>query len=307
MYFFNLLNVLYNTFYSLTFYKNKTVLNILEYDNNKTINPTIYYTRLPEHYDKKILVYLSGVMEFRYTEYIDKTLQHMEKYNIPSFIYENTNTLMFLCVDDISNFIIFLSNKYIDKEIIILGFSSGGIIASHVIEKLQNIKNIKRFITYDTPYSLDKVIKSFVNSYFRFDIIMAYYLNRIYLKLFKNIIHKFNYSYIDGYNFIYDSSICILSKHILSNNILSKHILSKNKYYYKIMNMNFNLPYYIKMYNINSIKDPIADYEKNMKIMNKNSDIIDFEIYTVDNKNISHCTDMFYSDNSNLIMKCLRD
>lgn len=292
MYFFNLLNVLYNTFYSLTFYKNKTKINILEYDNNLTINPTIYYTRLPEHYDTKILVYLSGVMEFKYTEYIDKTLQHMEKYNIPSFVYENTNQLMFLCVDDIYNFIIFLSNQYVDKEIVILGFSSGGIIASHVIEKLKNIQNIKRFITYDTPYSLDKLVKSFVNSYFRFDIIMAYYLNRIYLKLFKNITHKFSYSFINGYNFIFDSS---------------KYILSNNRYYYKIMNMNFNLPYYIKMYNINSIKDPIADYATNMKIMNKNSDIIDFEIYTIDNKNISHCTDMFYSDNSNLIMKCLRD
>ena len=59
------------------------------------------------------------------------------------------------------------------------------------------------------------------------------------------------------------------------------------------------------MYNINSIKDPIADYATNMKIINKNSHLIDFEIYTIDNKNISHCSDMFYSDNSNLIMKCL--
>ena len=290
MYIFNLLNVLYNTFYSLTFYKNKTVLNILEYDNN---NPTIYYTRLPEHYDTKILVYLSGVIEFKYTEYIDKTLQHMKKYNIPSFVYENTNKLMFLCVDDISNFITFLSNKYVDKEIILLGFSAGGIIASHVIEKLRNIKNIKRFITYDTPYSLDKVIKSFYNSYvIRFDVFISYYLNKVYLKLFKNLINKFNYSFLDGYNFIYDSS---------------KYILPTNRYYYKIMNMNFNLPYYIKMYNINSIKDPIADYSTNMKIINKNAHLIDFEIYTVDNKNISHCTDMFYSDNSKLIIKCLRD
>ena len=300
MYLFNLLNVLYNTFYSLIFYKNKITINSLEYDNkmiHSTINPTIYYTRLPEHYDTKILVYLSGVMELKYTPYIDKTLQHMEKYNIPSFVYENTNELMFLCVDDISKFIIFLSNKYIDKEIIIFGFSSGGIIASHVIEKLQNIKNIKRFITYDTPYSLDKVVRSFVNSYFRFDIIMAYYLKSIYVKLFKDIVHKFNYSFIDGYNFIYDSSKCILSK----------YVLEESKYYYKIMNMNFNLPYYIKMYNINSIKDPIANYTTNMKIINKNSNIIDFEIYNIDNKNISHCTDMFYSDNSNLIMKCLRD
>lgn len=287
MYFFNLLNVLYNTFYSLIFYKNKTILNILEYDNN---NPTIYYTRLPEHYDTKILVYLSGVIEFKYTQYIDKTLQHMKKYNIPSFVYENTNELMFLCVDDISNFITFLSKKYVDKEIIILGFSAGGIIASHVVANLRNIKNIKRFITYDTPYSLDKVIKTFYNSYIiRFDIFISYYLHKVYLKLFKNVIHKFNYSFLDGYNFIYESS---------------KYVLPTHKYYYKIMNMNFNLPYYIKMYSINSVKDPIADYTTNMKIINKNSHLIDFEIYTIDNKNISHCSDMFYSDNSNLIIKC---
>jgi hypothetical protein len=292
MYLFNLINVLYNTFYSLTFYKNKIPINILEYDNNTNTNPTIYYTRLPEHYDTKILVYLSGVMEFKYTPYIDKTIKNMEKYNIPSFVYENPNKLMFLCVDDISNFITFLSNKYIDKEIIILGFSGGGIIASHVIEKLKNIKNIKRFITYDSPYSLDKVIKSYMNSFIRFDIMMAYYLNKVYVKLFKNVIHKFIFSYIDGYNFIYYTS---------------KHVLPNTKYYYKIMNMNFNLPYYIKMYNINSIKDPIADYVTNMKIINKNSHLIDFEIHTIDNKNISHCTDMFYSDNSNLIIKCLRD
>ena len=180
MYIFNFLNVLYNTFYSLTFYKNKINLNILEYDNNSNENPTIYYTRLPENYDTKILVYLSGVMEFKYTPYIDKTLDNMEKYNIPSFVYESKNKLMFLCVDDISKFIIFLNNKYINKEIIILGFSAGGIIASHVIERLRNITNIKRFITYDTPYSLDKVIKSFYNSYIiRFDIFMSYYLNKV--------------------------------------------------------------------------------------------------------------------------------
>jgi len=292
MYIFNFLNVLYSTIYSLGFYKNKTTINILDYDNNTDINPTIYYTRLPENYDKQILVYLSGALEFRYTSYIDKTIQHMEKYNIPSFVYENTNKLMFICVDDIYNFIIYLTNKYVDKEIIILGFSAGGIIASHVIEKLLNIKNIKRFITYDSPYSLDKTIKSFINSYIRFDIFMAYYLNKIYIKLFKNVIHKFKFSYIDGYNFIYNTS---------------KYVLPTRQYYDKIMNINFNLPYYIKMYNINSIKDPIADYTTNMKIINKNSHLIDFEIYTIDNKNISHCTDMFYSDNSNLIMKCLRD
>ena len=290
MYLFNLINVLYNTFYSLIFYKNKTNINILEYENN---NPTIYYTRLPENYDSKILVYLSGVVEFKYTPYIDKTLQHMEKYNIPSFVYENKNQLMFLCVDDISNFITFLSKKYAQKEIIILGFSAGGIIASHVIEKLRHITNIKRFITYDTPYSLDKVIKSFYNSYIiRFDIFISYYLHKVYLKLFKNIIHKFNYSFIDGYNFIYDTS---------------KYVLPAHRYYFRIMNMNFNLPYYIKMYNINSIKDPIANYSTNMKIINKNAHIIDFEIFTIDNKNISHCSDMFYSDNSHLIMKCLKD
>ena len=58
------------------------------------------------------------------------------------------------------------------------------------------------------------------------------------------------------------------------------------------------------MYSINSVKDPIADYATNMKIINKNAHLIDFEIYTIDNKNISHCTDMFYSDNSKLIIKC---
>ncbi len=292
MYLFNFLNVLYNTIYSTLFYKNKSNLNILEYDNDTDINPTIYFTRLPEHYDTKILVYLSGVIEFKYTPYIDQTLHHMEKYNIPSFVYENKNKLMFLCVDEISQFITFLSKKYIDKEIIIVGFSAGGIIASHVVEKLRNITNIKRFITYDSPYSLDKVIKSFYNSYIiRFDVMIAYYLNNVYIKLFKDIIHKFSFSFIDGYNFIYDSS---------------KFVLPYNRYYYKIMNMNFNLPYYIKMYNINSVKDPIADYATNIKIINKHAHLIDFEIYTIDNKNTSHCTDMFYSDNSNLIMKCLR-
>lgn len=285
MYIFNFINVLYNTIYSTLFYKNKTTLNILEYDNNTDINPTIYYTRLPEHYDTQILVYLSGVFEFKYTPYIDQTLHHMEKYNIPSFVYENKNKLMFLCVDDISQFIIFLTKKYIEKEIIIVGFSAGGIIASHVIEKLRNITNIKRFITYYTPYSLDKLIKSFYNSYIRFDVIMAYYIKKVYIKLFKNIIHKFNFSFIDGYDYIYDSS---------------KFVLQNHRYYNKIMNMNFNLPYYIKMYNINSVKDPIANYYDNMKIINKNIHIIDFEIYTIDNKNTSHCTDMFYSDNSKL-------
>ena len=37
---------------------------ISDYHKYKYTNPTIYYTRLPEHYDTKILVYLSGVIEF---------------------------------------------------------------------------------------------------------------------------------------------------------------------------------------------------------------------------------------------------
>jgi predicted esterase len=307
MYIYNLLNVLYNTIYSLIFYKKKTVLQILDYsiDNeskyieNKDIyentTPTIYYTRLPEVYDTKILVYLSGSVEFKFTSYIDKTIVNMEKYNIPSFIYENEKKLMFVCVEDITNFIKFLYKKYIDKEIIIIGFSAGGILASHVIYNLKDLKdfrNIKKFITYDTPLSLDKCLKTFINSYFRFDILIAYYLEKIYKKLFKNISNKFNYSFIDGHNYIYDTS---------------KIVLSPYTTFFNIMNMNFNLPYYIKMYNICSIKDPISDYYTNMKIINKNKNLIDFQMFILDNKEISHCTDMFFNDNSELIIKCIND
>ena len=72
----------------------------------------------------------------------------MKKYNIPSFVYENTNELMFLCVDDISNFITFLSKKYVDKEIIILGFIKINIIIKDVINLRDKLFFLRYFIYF---------------------------------------------------------------------------------------------------------------------------------------------------------------
>jgi hypothetical protein len=137
------INFLYNSIYYDLFYKTK-MIDILNYSFN---GATIYYTRLPNINDKKILIFLAGGVEFRYCNYIDQTLDNLRKYDFPCFVYENKIKLSFVSDKDIADWIRYLCELYPSKEIITIGFSIGGTIASHVISYLKYLPNIKKIIT----------------------------------------------------------------------------------------------------------------------------------------------------------------
>jgi predicted alpha/beta-fold hydrolase len=55
-------------------------------------------------------------------------------------------------------------------ELIVIGFSAGGIIASHIMSQLSKLSCSKKIITYDTPYQImDNVARFQKNWFYRLD------------------------------------------------------------------------------------------------------------------------------------------
>lgn len=289
---------LYNSFYYDLFYKQK-IIDILSY---KYEDATIYYTKLPNKDDKKILVFLAGGVEFRYTSYIDQTIYNLRKYNFPCFVYENFHKLSFKSDKYIAEWIRNnLCEKYPDKEVILIGFSIGGTIGSHIIGHLTKtqLPNINRIITYDSPHSLNKSLKLCMKNWIlRFDIFVAYLYSLVFNKLYGYLKERTKITFWGGYNFIKDTAHYVFDE---------KNENKSLDTFYKIVNMNYNLPYYIKMYNINSTNDIFIDYNHNKKIINDVNNKINYEIIVVDYHEPSHCSDMYYNDNSQILYNCIME
>jgi hypothetical protein len=292
------LRFLFNSFYYDFFYKQK-ITNILSY---KYDDATIYYTRIPTKSDKKILVFLAGGVEFKYTNYIDQTIYNLRKYDFPCFVYENMHKLSFKSDEYIAEWIRkMLCQQYPDKEIILIGFSIGGTIGSHIIGHLtkSHLPNINRLITYDTPHSLNKSLKMVGQNWLlRFDIVVSYLFKQVFERLYGHLKNKISTTFWQGYKYIKSTSYYVFDEN------------NENKsldMFYKIVNMNYKLPYYIKMYNIHSTKDLFIDYYQNKRLITDVSNNIDYEIILVDYHEPSHCSDMYYNDNSTILYNCIME
>ena len=95
-------------------------------------------------------------------------------------VLEKLDKTSIIAHDDICKYINELNKTGID-ELILLGFSSGGVIASHVMTRLTHITCNKKLITYDTPFQVMDTVCCFQNNWIcRLDYYFYYVVYNVY-------------------------------------------------------------------------------------------------------------------------------
>ena len=257
------------------------------------------YSNLNDKSKKNIYIF-SGGFYLYYALYIQKTVNDFielgmaDEYNI--FIVEILDHSSLSIYDDVVNCLI--ENLKDDiEELIFLGFSGGGVVASHIASGFKNIKNNNckiKIITYDSTFDVVNNVRNFKNFYiYRLDVLMYYlvkdtYFNHYNYNEIKDLLVD-EYKYINGV----DQFVNIVKKVQKFND---KQLLYHSSF-------NFDQKKGTKVITINSNNDPIIfeDISLDCKKKNYNPNLNYRYIYK---DTISHCTDMALSTDYIKYIKC---
>ena len=279
----------------INFICNKENLNIVKSNYSYTLadgishKATIYRTNRKA---KKVIMFFSGAYLLEYHFYIRKLMHDLDTEfgsimaNYELICYEKDDKTSFDIYDDVYNYILHLDKEQGKiEELILFGFSAGGVVASHVMEKCKNMTCKKRIITYDTPWQVHENVDSFKNNWiYRFDILFFWKVFNVYSN---------HYNYEDIKHHLKDKKWNSGSNEI-TELIKNVHNCSYEKFL-KMTEFNFDQTENTQVYNIYSTNDPFAIHEISERFVDKNKDKIKFHNKNIEKKTIGHCSDMAFS------------
>lgn len=188
-------------FNDTTKYK-KEVFQYLSSDYSYKQEMTIY--KCGNLSSKKVICCISGSFILTAAPYVQKmvfdllSIQHLYCF----LIIEKMDKSSIVMYDDIANYLLHFHSRQHMEELIMFGFSSGGVIASHVLSKLKNLKIKKKLLTYDTPYQVMDNVLSFeknivyrVDFYFYHTVFQTYKNHYNYHKIKEDVVR---YKYLNG-------------------------------------------------------------------------------------------------------------
>jgi hypothetical protein len=190
-------------------------------------------------------------------------------------VYENPKKTSIEIAVDISEYIRKLDSN-VDglEEIVLFGFSVGGILASHVMREIRELNAEKKIITYDTPFDilqcmryLSKVKLLPVDTFYYYLVLLMTYKKHMN---YESIRPQLQYWYRGV-----DSAIQMLQ------NI---HNVSREELEYKLR-FQLDQASDVNIVHIYCKNDPIASYEENRP--SPTSLVLEKPI-------VGHCTDMIY-------------
>ena len=120
------------------------------------------------------LITLSGGARLQFCQYIQKLVDGLD---LDADIYglENYGTFNFCCIADVADFIRSVSGKY--DNLIVMGFSLGGILGSQVLSQLGGDCGKTTLIVIGTPFDINNSTEFFDNhmKLYRIDFTHLYY------------------------------------------------------------------------------------------------------------------------------------
>jgi esterase/lipase len=261
-----------------------------EIDGNK-LSANIYKTN---NNSKKIILFLSGGCILKFDMYIKKTIIDLqEKYPEISEKYEfilyekHDKSSVGSIYKDVCMYIKDLYESIKFEELVIIGYSAGGVIASHVMSCLKEYSFKKKIITYDSPFQiLDSLRVLGNNLFYRIDYYFSYRLYNAYNKHHNKDIISDKLSKFNKYN---RAERCIeFMKNI--HNTDTQDIVEYNA------GFNFDQTDDTSIINIYCTIDPIVDRESSDNYIKNNSTIEQRSKMKFIRKNITgHCSDMCYN------------
>jgi predicted esterase len=243
----------------------------------------------------KVILFLSGGFQQTFAIYLQKMLTDLLaidyiRITYQLIVFEKPDKQSFVCAPDLRNYINSLNDQIKINELILFGFSSGGVIASHSLSLLKDIKCKKKIITYDTPYQVLNNVLSYekTNLVFRPDIFFYYVIKKTY-------INHYNYDEIKQFikhDYWTDGAAEFLQM------IFKIHNLTEDEFY-KLSGFNFDQDNDTKVIEIYCENDPIVNREISNTYI-KNNKSLETNIISDCKKSIGHCSDM-WSPNFDII------
>lgn len=289
-YFFHMISQYAYLSLSLCFYYDPTIMKKMDYiySIDDVLNKaTIYRKKITA---KKIILFISGSYRLKYDEYIKKSIGDLTRKKIfedyDMIVFEKTDKASIAIYEDVVCYINYINSVRPIEELIIVGFSSGGVVSSHIMNQLSEHNFKKKIITYDTPWHvMDNVCAFKTNWLYRLDIV------------FYNIVHSVyrnHYNLKDIYKYL-NTNRMINGANEMLDIITKVHNLTHEKLH-EISGFNINQTPETKVINIWCKYDPfvlrrihekyIADRERNIK----------FPIINIEKAVIGHCSDMITND-----------
>ena len=242
----------------------------------------------PHSSNTHVIVCLSGLYSLAYHGYMRKTVEDLlmirgiaDTYQI--IVYENPRKSSLEIQEEVVEYINTINRETEGglEELIILGFSAGGILASHVMHQLTDLSATKKIITYDTPFHMVNTMQSlnraFVSTialrYFHYEITSLYYRHYNYMNIKHHILP--NYSGLE-------SSLEMVEKiHGLSREQLNHYCRFQVEQLEKMVLVNIYCKY-----------DPVVHRDHSIgtiQFLYPN-----WRIYNVEKPLVGHCSDMVY-------------
>jgi len=250
---------------------------------------TIYKTN---NKSKKLLLMISGSYQLTFDIYMKKLIHDIK--NNPYFhnttgqyeivIFEKLDKSSITIYKDVAEYIKSLNSENPLEELIILGFSAGGVVSSHIMAELSEFNFKKKIITYDTPWQvMDNVLGFKDNIIYRPDIIFFNAVHRIYS-------NHYNISEIQQYLITNPNNIINGSVELVD--IIKKIHNYSHEEMYAVTSFNLNQTDETKVVNIWTTCDPFVNRCTHNDFMLKNSDKIKFPISNVKKETVGHCSDL---------------
>ncbi len=243
---------------------------------------------------KHLLVFLSGAYNLGFHAYIQKVMWDIEttcpliaqKYTMVCFEkYDQSSICIY---DDVAAWIDKLDTELGGiVELVLMGFSSGGVIASHVMQRLKHRNYRKKIIAYDTPWQVQVNVESFAkNTLYRPDWIFYQMVHHTYATHFnraeiQDCLHVNDHKWIKG-------------AHELVNIIKRAHCYTDEDLR-TVTGWNFDQTADTLVVNIYTIGDPFVNRAAHKRFVKENIDKIHFEIINLRKDICGHTSDMAFS------------
>ncbi len=264
--------------------------NIVQYKINDKTKDMIVYKNSPNK-SKKYVYFLCGGFVPTTTTYINKITYDLitlypnliDEYNL--IVLEKEDQCYLSLYDDLSKFIEQTTPSDIE-EIIFIGISGGGVVASHILQRLKHIDCYKKLLMYDSAYSvIDNVLHYNSYIFYRVDYFMYFLVKDAFFNHYNyyDIKHKIidEYPYFNGCN-----EYINMVKSILQYN---------DDMLYRESCFNFDQTEKTKVINVSSKNDHIIFPHLNKIFVEKNKHKFNCSISNIVKDTYGHCSDMAFS------------
>ncbi len=272
-------------------YFNITQLETYNFDYKKddSLQTAIIY-KLNER-KNKIILCVSGAYSLEMHPYILKVMNDLKNNSKITQTYqllcfENKKVPSLIIYDDVASFIRQLDTEMKLEELILIGFSSGGVVSSHIMYRLNDLKHFnKKIITYDTPWQIhDNVISFSSNLLYRIDIIF-------YSKVYSTYSNYYSVDKIK--QFLQNNNWFNGSKEIIEI-IRNVHSYNEEQIMYET-GFNLGIDEKVIVINLFNKYDPIVYRPSHNAHYQRIKNKIKFPVFFIEKNAIGHCSDMCFS------------